>query len=980
MKKAPKPPNEEARIGALQNLRVLDTSAEVEFDRITKIAAKICETKISLISLVDSNRQWFKSSVGLDATETPRDISFCGHAIMNDEIFMVEDSREDERFRDNPLCVGAPNVIFYAGAPLITKGGHRIGTLCVIDSEPKTLSDDQLDHLKDLSLQVVKLFELRLVEKQFKEISDAAQIGHWSYDLSSKRIEWSDNMYQLFNYDIKNGAPNFEQYQALIHPDDFESVQGAIFNSVETKEPYNINHRVFNKEGEPIWLEGHGEPVINNNGEVIALNGVCQNIDEKMKKNIELQKYQRELKESNTYLSFAVEGAGLGIWDWFLEDNSVQFDEGWAKMFGHTIDEIEFNLKSWESRVHPDDIEAAYKDIQAYMDGKTEFYENIHRTKHRDGRWLYILGRGRFSEWDESGKPTRFTGTNLDITSEKEKELLLIDKSLELKVINNLLSIESDHNLNLHDKLEKSLKMIFDVPWLEFFKKGGLFLTKDDELHLEVSLDLGEKIEKMCKVVKCGQCLCGMAMEKGEVVHASCVDERHENTFEGISAHGHYNVPILGREGKVLGVTVYYLPHGHVRNEKEVSFLKSCSDVLSKIIASHQYELDLITQRDLARIGEKSKTAFLANMSHEIRTPMNGIIGLLELFQTNSLNESQKDLMLTIQNSTDHLLNILNDILDFSKIESDNIILENIPFNLNNVMLDIYKLNNTTAKSKGLDLNLHMNSKEEHYVLGDPVRFRQIIDNFISNAIKFTSLGSIDVSFNLLSEVGKVQTFRIDIKDSGIGLTKKESENLFKAFSQADSTITRKFGGTGLGLSISKKLAEQMGGEILYSSKKGVGSTFSLVIKFQKSFKKIELVSDIVVKKFDSALKVLVVEDNKVNQKILTMMLGKLGLKATTQLNGKKCINHLKDSKINYDVIFMDMQMPEMDGLTCTEIIRAENLSGNPYIIAQTANVFAEDRDRCITSGMNSFIAKPFKQDELYSVLADYVKDQKKLA
>jgi PAS domain S-box-containing protein len=779
-------------------------------------------------------------------------------------------------------------------------------------------------------------------------------------------------MFELFNYDKNQGAPSFEQYKSLIHEDDFENVQKAIFNSIETKSPYTLSHRVIADSGEAKWLESHGEPVLNKSGDLIALNGVSQDISQKMLKNLELEKYQSDLKESNTYLSFAMEGAGLGIWDWDLVDNTVRFNEGWAAMLGHKLEDIEFDIKSWESRVHPDDIEKSYKDIQAYMNGETDYYENIHRAKHKDGHWLYILGRGRFSEWDAERKPTRFTGTNLDITSEKEKENQLLETTQEQKVINDLLFIDKEYDLDLNAKLKKSLLLIFDIPWLHFFKKGGLFLTKNEELHLEVSLDLGSTIESMCKVVKCGQCLCGRAMATKEIVHASCVDERHENTFDGISAHGHYNVPIIGKEGKVLGVTVYYLPHGHIRNEKEVNFLNLCSEVLSKIIMSNQYENDLIDQRDLARSSEVSKTQFLANMSHEIRTPMNGIIGLLDLFQTNELSESQKDLMSTIQRSSDHLLNILNDILDFSKIDSGNLLIENISFDLNKLMQDIYNHNNTTAKSKGLVLNLNMKTLTSNYVMGDPVRLRQILDNFISNAIKFTSLGSVDISFDILKEIEGQRIFRIDIKDSGIGLTEEESEKLFKAFSQADSSITRKYGGTGLGLSITKKLAEKMNGKILFESKKGVGSTFSLILNMtnseeanEESIKNLEVT-------IDPSLKILIVEDNEINQKILIMMLDKLGLKADIQTNGKLCIDHLTESKKIYDIIFMDMQMPEMDGLTCTGIIRSKDLSNNPYIIAQTANVYSEDKERCFEVGMNSFIAKPFKKAELLRVINEF--------
>jgi len=980
MKKAPIPLNEEQRLGALNNLRVLDTKSEAQFDRITKLAAMICESDISLISLIDSDRQWFKSKYGLDADETPRDISYCGHAINQDDIFIIEDANAHEDFKDNPLCVGAPHVVFYAGVPLKTSNGFNIGTLCTIHSKAKTLNNDQIDALKDLADQVVKLLELRLVSKQFNEISNAAKIGHWSFDLSSQNIEWSPKMFELFNFDPINGNPNFEQYKSLIHPDDFENVQNSIFKSIKKKKAYKINHRVFNTNGEEVWLEGYGEPVFDKNGEVIAINGVCQDINDKMLKSLELKEYQKELKESNHYLSFVMEGAGLGIWDWNIEDNSVNFDENWAKMFGYDLSEISNHPSEWESRIHPEDIEKCYEDVQAHLRGETDCYENTHRIKHKNGSWLYILGRGRISERNEKGEPIRFTGTNLDMSSEKEKELELIQKSSEQKVLNNLLSIDKIHNLDLISKLEKSFNLILNVPWLQFYKKGGLFLTENNELKLKVSVELGEKIESMCSTVKCGQCLCGRAMESKKVIHASCVDHRHENTFEGISEHGHYNVPILGREGDVLGVTVFYLPHGHKKNQEEVNFLKSCSEVLAQIILSHQYERDLIAQRDLALSSEKSKAEFLANMSHEIRTPMNGIIGLLDLFPTQELTESQNDLIGTIKNSSDHLLNILNDILDFSKIDSGNLSIEKVPYNIKETVLDIVKLNNTNALRKGIDLNLNLKTHQENIVLGDPVRFRQIIDNFVSNAIKFTEVGAVDIVFDIIDTKGSHLTFRIDIKDSGIGLSELESERLFQAFSQADNSITRKYGGTGLGLSISKRLAEMMGGKVEFSSVKGIGSTFSLIIELEKTVTSdTRDILDAEIQ-FNHDLKILIVEDNEINQKLLSMMLKRLGLESDIKSNGLECVSFLKETSAKYDIIFMDMQMPEMDGLNCTKVIRDEHLAGSPYIIAQTANAYNEDKEICFEAGMDGFLAKPIKKNDLVRVLNIYKSTLKKTA
>lgn len=315
MKKAPIPHNDKHRLANLNEYRLLDSEPELEFDRIVKLAASIADTKISLVSLVDKDRQWFKAKFGLEASETPRDISYCGHVIVDTKPMIVEDARKDDRFMDNPLCISSPNVVFYAGFPLITNKGFVIGTLCVIDDNPKKLDKKQIELLTDLSDQVISLIELRLKTHEYSEISNVAQIGHWNFHLETQQIEWSELMFNLFDRDVNDGAPTYLEFQKMIHPDDQAALENCVYRAIEFKESYTIQHRVVNKDGSFHWVEGHGEPILNKDGNVIGIAGVCQNITEKINSLKEVEEYQKDLKETNTYLTLALDGAGLGIWD-----------------------------------------------------------------------------------------------------------------------------------------------------------------------------------------------------------------------------------------------------------------------------------------------------------------------------------------------------------------------------------------------------------------------------------------------------------------------------------------------------------------------------------------------------------------------------------------------------------------------------------------------------------------------------------------
>jgi PAS domain S-box-containing protein len=413
-------------------------------------------------------------------------------------------------------------------------------------------------------------------------------------------------------------------------------------------------------------------------------------------------------------------------------------------------------------------------------------------------------------------------------------------------------------------------------------------------------------------------------------------------------------------------------------NQKNVVSLIGCFQDITEI---KEKEMALKLARIRAEKSEKIKSDFLANMSHEIRTPMNGVIGMVDLLYDTDLNADQKEMLNTIKVSGESLLTILNDILDFSKIESGKVQIENIQFNLKNCISDALSLTSFKATEKKIDLRLVYDPSFKQLFYGDATRINQIFVNLLSNAIKFTNEGEVVVSVDQKLISKDQYAMSITVKDTGIGIPEKAQKNLFQAFEQADNSTTRKYGGTGLGLSISQQLATLMQGQISFTSQEGQGSEFTLTIPLKLSHQ--NLVKNKVEKQASAMIqipnhKILVVEDNQVNQKIVQMMLKKMGYQCEVAENGLEAIQCLKQK--NYDLIFMDMQMPEMDGITATkEIIKIHGKKAPP-IIAMTANVFEEDKKKCFAAGMKDFVAKPIVKLTLEKILTKYLIEEKKSA
>ena len=378
-----------------------------------------------------------------------------------------------------------------------------------------------------------------------------------------------------------------------------------------------------------------------------------------------------------------------------------------------------------------------------------------------------------------------------------------------------------------------------------------------------------------------------------------------------------------------------------------------------------------------AQKASSFKSIFLANMSHEIRTPLNGIIGIIHLLKKDVYDESQLDNLQIMEFSANHLMELINMILDHSKIEAGEMELEIIEFDLFGDLKKMVKLFEYKAKEKGITLQLNIRGEREFWVKGDSLRLHQVVINLLSNAIKFTSIGTVSINLEILPINQGYVDLRFSVTDSGIGISPVQQKTLFDAFKQADSSITRNYGGTGLGLNITNQLLQMMGGNLEVVSNIGEGSVFNFALKLPVV--EIPMLSpDIASRNANlepiSSLRILIAEDNLVNQKVLSMMLKEFNAEVCIAENGEEVVELFHQPE-NWNIILMDIQMPKMDGYEAARQIKtSQKYLLNPIpIVAVTANAFDEDRKKAFDAGFDEFLSKPIKSDELEKTLNRYI-------
>jgi PAS domain S-box-containing protein len=574
---------------------------------------------------------------------------------------------------------------------------------------------------------------------------------------------------------------------------------------------------------------------------------------------------------------------------------------------------------------------------------------------------------------DDNGSIAGYVAIQQDISERvsREEADALGRECAELRVaIGSILHSQQP----LADKLRQSLAALLALQGLTLQQRGGIFLRSADGTQLEMSVLLGHFSDDFIRCEQCvplGSCLCGRAAVSGEVlVSDDCFcDPRHERRYDGMTAHGHYIIPLKNGDN-VLGVLFLYTDPHPLRSDERIDTLRLIGEMMGLAIANHQLQHQLINARDAALEAARVKSQFLANMSHEIRTPMNGVLGMLDLLRDSGLSHQNAEFAATAYNSAVALLEILNDILDYSKIEAGKLDLEQIDFDLQDLIGDIGAIFAERAANKGLELICYADPELPRILRGDPTRLRQILVNLIGNALKFTEQGEVALNVTGLHSDDDPVRLSFSIRDTGIGISSEAQAKLFHSFIQADGSTTRKYGGTGLGLSICKQLVELMGGRIAVDSVPGQGSRFWFDLALARGDENLPAFKIANDNKPLRGLRMLIVDDNATNRQILEHYLNSWSIEHASAENALSGLNQLRQASVEgrpFVAAIIDMAMPGMDGLSLARRIKDDPALANMHLVMLSSIGLDVRETREV--GIERWLIKPVRQSALFDAL-----------
>ncbi len=613
----------------------------------------------------------------------------------------------------------------------------------------------------------------------------------------------------------------------------------------------------------------------------------------------------------------------------------LYLNSAWTKITGFSID------KSLDSNVfefiHPDDIDSCMVSLRTLIESKTNFIFNELRVVTNSGSYKWCEATTRVTRGAD-GKRNGFTGTLKDITTRKRLE--------EEK-----------------KKTEEKFKLIFE-------KSSVAYLIIKESRFIEcnqASLDLFGVSEKNFFIGKYVKNFSPEYQPDGELSFVKAKARIEECKTNGYAKFDWTHMKENGVEFPVeVALNTVPLMDGNVL------FV-----VLNDLSERKRVEHELIIAKEKAEEATYAKAQFLSTMSHEIRTPMNAVIGVTHLLSEDNPRDDQIQNINILKLSADNLMTLINDILDFSKIEAGRVDIESIDFNFRNLVNNIASGFEIRSREKGLDFIVDIDPKIPTYLIGDPTRISQVLNNLCGNAVKFTDKGNVQVVVSYQENYDDKVKLKFDIKDTGVGIPEDKQDQIFQSFSQADSNTTRLYGGTGLGLTISKKLIEIMGGCINVKSDLEFGTTFSFDLSLTISHKSKPKV-DFTTESYQNidkikGLHILLAEDNQMNILIMKQFLIKWGITYEIAMNGQAAVEKVQSG--NFDMVLMDLQMPIMDGYQATQSIR--NLAGDKFreipILAITASAFNEISKKVLEVGMNDFITKPIKPEDLYQKIEKHM-------
>lgn len=840
------------------------------------------------------------------------------------DLYAPDSKQNSESYTEMIRTAGISDVI----TTLLRKDGSTFnaefrGRLIEINGDEHLVS-----FARDLTEREETERKLQESEELFRNIFESMQDFYYHVDLDGRFVLVSPSSESIFGYTADdltgtNAADRWAEPALRQRMTEEMNTHGFV---------HDYEFRFVCKDG--TFRDGsiNGQLLRDKNGAIIGYEGVVRDISER-------KRAEQLIRETSERLEAALTGTGCSMWELDMETGHMEVGKQYFDILGYSNEEfeqksVELSNHIFDKMVHSEDLDEVRNALEMYLAGTTQMLRVECRMQMADGGWKWILTTGRLIKSDDSSRSTRLIGIHFDIDKEKrlseemeqreENFRSLFDNSGEAI---NVVDIETGKFI---DGNKASLDMFGVNSKDEFCQYGPLDFSPAEQADGRPSDKAASDIIRL-------------ALRYG----SAATDWIHRR-----------------KDGKTFDVHVTF-------SRAYYNGKPSIQCIVYDTTERKRYEEGLNAAKEAAEAATNTKSDFLANMSHEIRTPMNAIIGMSYLALDTDLNPKQRDYITKLNSSAKSLLGIINDILDFSKMEAGKLEIERISFSPEEVVDSVVSQIGLRVAEKQLEFHTDIDRDVPLHLLGDPLRVTEVLNNLLTNAVKFTNEGDILLALKVLSRTADSIELEMSVKDTGIGMTEEEQSKLFKAFSQADGSTTRKYGGTGLGLAISKQLTDLMGGSIRVTSAPNRGSTFTVRLPFGIVEEK-DAQDRFAPQPDMRNKKVLVVDDNSTAREILTKFLESMTFQVDTASSGNEALailSQAEESATPYDIVLMDWQMPGMDGIETARRIKSERLSSASKVLMVTAYGREEIMETAEDAGFNGFLMKPIHPSVLYDAI-----------
>ncbi|WP_422922921.1 response regulator [Singulisphaera sp. PoT] len=810
-------------------------------------------------------------------------------------------------------------------------------------------------------------------EERFRQLAENIHEIYWIADATTGRILYVSPAYEeIWGTKIEALYDDPMAWSSSIHPDDRALIQenfiqraGGNFVSME--------YRVVRPDGSIRWVRSRSFAVKPQEGEAPRIGGLVEDITER-------KLAEEALRQVSERLELAVRGSHVGIWEVEMPDGiypsgPVHYLNVWEQA-GFDLPKAASDNITNKALWHPEDAPRVEVDIQDYLSGKTQEFESEFRVAHRDGTYRWVLSRG-IAVRDETGKPIRFLGSRTDITDRKRAEEMLLQareaevERARLAELGRDVGIALNRGETLHEFLQPCAEAL--VRYIDAaFARIWFLPAGKDTLELQASAGMYTNLDGRHSRIPLGELGVGkLAFERKPFLSNQIVDEPLISDPEWARREGMVGFagfPLVVGD-RLTGVLALFSRQPF--SEAVIQTLDSLAGVIALGIERNLQAAELRLAKEMAEAANTAKDEFLANVSHEIRTPMNAILGMTEIVLDTALTTDQREYLKTVSASANDLLGLINDLLDFSKIEAGKFELDPVDFSVRGVVGDTLRALAPRAHRKGLELVGDVQAEVPDALFGDVGRLRQVLNNLVGNAVKFTEKGEVEVRVGVLDAGAKDSEvhLRFQVSDTGVGIAHEKHAAIFLAFEQEDMSTTRKYGGTGLGLTIASRLVNLMGGVISVESEPGKGSVFTFTARFELGHDPSLLGAD--ASRLLDGRGVLVVDDNATHRRILEQWCRGWGAVPTSVVDGIGAVDALWDSAASgrlYDIVLIDAQMPDTDGFALAARIRARAELAETHLILMNGSDRAIDPARSRELRIDALLVKPIRSEELHEV------------